>query len=352
MIRISNIDFVERLFRQLESSNERFEVKLLHQDLISRLIGLHQLLLLNFYPYLQRYIQPHQRQVTKILLFVAQASHELVPPDVLQSICKTIANNFITERNSSEVMAVGLNTIREICARCYLAIDEDLLQDLSKYKSYRDKSVQASARSLIQLFREKNPQLLERKDRGKPTEFQRELVPLDYGQTNVKSYLEGAEALLQPDDDQQQQQQQQTDDEDEEEDDDDEEEGWVEVSQSEDEEQDDEDEQEKGEDEEGEESKPAMTEEERREKAMLISSQKILTQKDFEQLKIIQMKKKIQDRRKNRYEESISNTKKRKFISIDTDSDEDEDNNKSQNKFDILFPLSTTNKIFFFLVRI
>ena len=119
------------------------------------------------------------------------------------------------------------------------------------------------------------------------------------------------------------------------------------------EEQDDEDEQEKGgEDEEGEESKPAMTEEERREKAMLISSQKILTQKDFEQLKIIQMKKKIQDRRKNRYEESISNTKKRKFISIDTDSDEDEDNNKSQNKFDILFPLSTTNKIFFFLVRI
>lgn len=351
MIRILNIDFVERLFRQLESSNERFEVKLLHQDLISRLIGLHQLLLLNFYPYLQRYIQPHQRQVTKILLFVAQASHELVPPDVLQSICKTIANNFITERNSSEVMAVGLNTIREICARCYLAIDEDLLQDLSKYKSYRDKSVQASARSLIQLFREKNPQLLERKDRGKPTEFQRELVPLDYGQTNVKSYLEGAEALLQPDDDQQQQQQQ-TDDEDEEEDDDDEEEGWVEVSQSEDEEQDDEDEQEKGEDEEGEESKPAMTEEERREKAMLISSQKILTQKDFEQLKIIQMKKKIQDRRKNRYEESISNTKKRKFISIDTDSDEDEDNNKSQNKFDILFPLSTTNKNFFFLVRI
>ncbi len=91
----------------MESSNERFEVKLLHQDLLSRLIGLHQLLLLNFYPYLQRYIQPHQRQVTKILLYVAQASHELVPPDILQSICKTIANNFITERNSGEVMAVG-----------------------------------------------------------------------------------------------------------------------------------------------------------------------------------------------------------------------------------------------------
>ncbi|CAF3277170.1 unnamed protein product, partial [Rotaria sp. Silwood2] len=43
-------DFSERLFRQLETSKERFEVKLLHQDLLSRLIGLHQLLLLNFYP--------------------------------------------------------------------------------------------------------------------------------------------------------------------------------------------------------------------------------------------------------------------------------------------------------------
>ena len=100
-------DFAERLFRQLESSTERFEVKLLHQDLISRLIGLHQLILLNFYPYLQRYLQPHQRQVTKILLYVAQGSHELVPPDLLHSVIKNIANNFITERNSGEVMAVG-----------------------------------------------------------------------------------------------------------------------------------------------------------------------------------------------------------------------------------------------------
>lgn len=28
-------------------------------DLISRLIGVHKLFVLNFYPYLQRYLQPH-----------------------------------------------------------------------------------------------------------------------------------------------------------------------------------------------------------------------------------------------------------------------------------------------------
>ncbi|CAF0907524.1 unnamed protein product [Adineta ricciae] len=311
-------DFAERLFRQLEASNERFEVKLLHQDLISRLIGLHQLLLLNFYPYLQRYLQPHQRQVTKILLYVAQASHELVPPDILQSICRTIANNFITERNSGEVMAVGLNTIREVCAKCYLAMDEDLLHDLSKYKSYRDKSVSASARSLIQVFREKNPHLLERKDRGKPTEFQRDLVPLAYGQANPKSYLEGAETL----EDGTQENDEQSDGENEDQSD---EEGWVEVSNSEDEEEVEEEQEQEGDQEENKMEVP-MTEEERRERAISISTQRILTQRDFEQLKVLEVKKRLQDRRRNRLEQSMSASKKRKTISIDTDSDSDDEN--------------------------
>ena len=45
--------------------------------------------------------------VTKMLLFAAQASHELLPPDVLESVVSAIVNNFVTERNSAEVMAVG-----------------------------------------------------------------------------------------------------------------------------------------------------------------------------------------------------------------------------------------------------
>jgi protein SDA1 len=42
-----------------------------------------------------------------MLLFAAQASHELLPPDVLESVVSAIVNNFVTERNSAEVMAVG-----------------------------------------------------------------------------------------------------------------------------------------------------------------------------------------------------------------------------------------------------
>ncbi|EDW58798.1 protein SDA1 homolog [Drosophila virilis] len=186
----------EGLFKQLQSSNERFEVKLMHLDVISRLIGIHELFLFGFYPYITRFMQPHQRQVTRVLQFAAQASHELVPGDIIEPILKTIANNFITERNSSDVMAIGLNATREICMRCPLAMGEDLLQDLAMYKTYKEKSVMMAARSLITLYREQLPKLLHKKDRGRQTEAQAERKVRAYGERDVQDTVLGAEALL------------------------------------------------------------------------------------------------------------------------------------------------------------
>jgi hypothetical protein len=44
-------------------------------------------------------------------------------------------------------------------------MSEELLRDLTAYKSYRDKSVMMAARSLIHLYRDLNPDMLHRKDR-------------------------------------------------------------------------------------------------------------------------------------------------------------------------------------------
>jgi hypothetical protein len=55
--------FAERLLSRLRQSNEAFPVRLTMMDVISRLVGAHQLLLLDFYPFLQRYIQPQQADV-------------------------------------------------------------------------------------------------------------------------------------------------------------------------------------------------------------------------------------------------------------------------------------------------
>lgn len=188
-------DLAERLLRQLEKSTERYEVKLMMMDLISRLIGVHQLMLLNFYSFIQRYLQPHQKDITKILLFVSQASHELVLPDVMGNIVQHIAFNFVTERNSPECMAVGLNTVREICARCPLAISPELLQDFAEYKVYKNKNVAMAAKSLIQFYRITNPEMLRNRDRGRKTIAVSELKVRDFGESAAVDFIPGAELL-------------------------------------------------------------------------------------------------------------------------------------------------------------
>ncbi|XP_037785067.1 protein SDA1 homolog [Penaeus monodon] len=188
-------DLADKLYKRLEKMNERFEVKLLVMNFISRLIGIHQLYLPNFYPLLQRFLFPHQQEVTKVMVFAAQAAHPLASPDDLEPLVRTLANNFVTERYSNEVMAMGLNAIRELCARNPHGMTEDLLQDLAQYKSSKDKGVSTAAKSLIVLYREVKPELLAKKDRGAPTELRTEEGQQEFGGNIAKGYIPGAEVL-------------------------------------------------------------------------------------------------------------------------------------------------------------
>lgn len=106
--------------------------RLLQIALCARLIGVHKLQTLGFYSYIQRYLQPKQKDITRILLYSAQACHELVPPDLVENLVRRIALNFITDQNTSEAITVGLNTIREIFTNCPAACNEDLLNDLTQ----------------------------------------------------------------------------------------------------------------------------------------------------------------------------------------------------------------------------
>lgn len=187
--------FAEKLFAYLEATGERFEIKLMIMNLISRLVGAHELILLNFYPYLTRYITPHQVDVTRILQYAAQSAHKDVPPNELEPILKAITFNFVSEKNSTEAITVGLNSIRELCARNPLVMDADLLQDLVQYQKYKNKNVSIAAKSLVYLFRIKNPDLLDNKNRGRPTMSTAELRAPEFGQTQANPFVAGAEAL-------------------------------------------------------------------------------------------------------------------------------------------------------------
>ena len=196
--------FAEKLFARLKQGKDSFETKCLEMNLISRLIGVHRLILLNFYSFLQKYFQAKQRDVTKILAYFIQALHVMIPPEELEQMVETIANNFITDRYGGEVIAVGINTIREIVQHVPLLLQQEKLehifQDAVDYRNYRgDKNVAVAARSMLNLLRELAPQLLKRKERGKDATLAAiagETPKLrQYGESVVIDHIAGTEML-------------------------------------------------------------------------------------------------------------------------------------------------------------
>ncbi|KAF6157533.1 hypothetical protein GIB67_004471 [Kingdonia uniflora] len=193
--------FAEKIFSRIQKNKERkerFEVEMMMLKVISRTVGLHRLVLLNFYPHLQKYVQPHQRDVTEMLAAAVQACHDMVPPDAVEPLFRQVVNQFVHDRSRPEAIAVGLNVVREICLRIPLLMTEDLLQDLVMYRKSHEKAVSTAARSLLMLFREICPSLLLKKDRGRPIDPKTR--PKEFGEVNIPSNVPGLE-LLQDDDD-------------------------------------------------------------------------------------------------------------------------------------------------------
>jgi protein SDA1 len=119
--------------------------------------------ILRNYPF--RYLTYHQLRVTSILVCLAQSVHELTPPDVLTPVVRKLAQEFVHPGGGPEVIAAGMNAIREVCRRQAWCMEEDLLGDLIEYRKSKDKGVTMAARSLLQLFRDVNPGLLKRRER-------------------------------------------------------------------------------------------------------------------------------------------------------------------------------------------
>lgn len=162
--------FAEALFsKHLQNTKSKLvlEQKLLVLQLVSRLVGLHKLTVISLYSYFLKYLTPRQPSVTSFLASLGQATHNLVPPDVLEPLVQKIANEFVSEAAAAEVASAGLNAIREICVRQPLAMNDTLLQDLVMYRKSKDKGVMMAAKGLLSLYREVGADMLKKRDRGK-----------------------------------------------------------------------------------------------------------------------------------------------------------------------------------------
>lgn len=186
--------YAEKVYRVLTRSSDRFEAKVMLMALLSRLIASHQLMLLDFYSYIQKYLAPHQQHITNLMAILAQSCHPLVTPEALEPIIKTIAYNFVSDRRTNEAIVVGLNTIREICLRCPLVMTEPLLHDLLEYRHNHDKGISMASKSLLTLFRLIDPKMLPKKLRGKTDNVG---TKEEFGAQSATKEIEGTDLLEQ-----------------------------------------------------------------------------------------------------------------------------------------------------------
>ncbi|CAJ1947921.1 unnamed protein product [Cylindrotheca closterium] len=204
----------ESVFKRLKKPRSvNYRDKLLMMNFLTRLVGNHELILLSLYPFLQKYMSGTQRDVTAILAYTVQGCHENVPPEEIHGILKTIAHNFITERCSEEQMAVGINSVRAICARVpsVLSLEDNtdggevsaefdveaFARDIAAYSNHRDRSVGIAGKGFMNFIRETHPSLLQGKHRGlKGSALHKNKVkPMRYGEQKVSGGVEGADLL-------------------------------------------------------------------------------------------------------------------------------------------------------------
>lgn len=110
----------------------------------------------------------------------------------METVVKHIVEKFVNDRCSEYAMTIGLNTIREVFSKQSSIITEEAMLYLCTYYDYKNKNVRMAAKALINLVREINPYLLEKKYRGRSAN-----EPVDWSTkaNKVKDTIDGAELL-------------------------------------------------------------------------------------------------------------------------------------------------------------
>lgn len=157
--------FCDKLFNKLKSVKENFKMKVALMRLIGRVAGRHKLVINNFFNFMLNYLIPNQKELSVIFAALCEACHEMVLPSDLEPVIDKLFDSFISEAHPAQYITIGLNTLREICERAPFAMtkdkDKDNIQVIVNLKDYKNKSVNNAARSLVNLFKESNPELLD-----------------------------------------------------------------------------------------------------------------------------------------------------------------------------------------------
>lgn len=164
--------------------------------LIARLIGRHKLIMFNFYPFIIKYINTHQKELAEFLAMVAESTHINVPHEEVSPLVSKILDHFVTERATPVNMTIALNALREILARNPNAMNKEQLQYCISYFKIKNKSVSMAIKSLVNICRDLRPDLLEKKQLGKEEAIRQRHDPSEAMVENTRlTTIDGIELL-------------------------------------------------------------------------------------------------------------------------------------------------------------
>lgn len=192
--------FTEALFDKLKNCKHSFGTKQAMMAVVSRMIGRHRLIIPGFYPFLQKYLKHGNKQLSHILAFLAEACHPLVPSDALDPVLKFLIMNFANESCNEPNIVMGVNCIKQMCARMPMLIEEEDLNYVCSLRKYKHKQVYRAVKGLINLYRDLCPAMLRKEHRGRMKKLDDDDAKLGkrswlFGEVEVAKRVDGAELL-------------------------------------------------------------------------------------------------------------------------------------------------------------
>lgn len=146
--------YAARIFKSIKSSEHSHELKLKMAQVVSRIAAYHKVTIKGFLGYMGRFMFPHQDNLPLVFSSIVQSIHLDVPTKEVEAVCEMIIDNFCSDHRDDEVIAYGVNALKEIIKRYPAAAKYDCVQFVLSFKKVKKQKAATASFALRKMIRE------------------------------------------------------------------------------------------------------------------------------------------------------------------------------------------------------
>ncbi|SBS80974.1 protein SDA1, putative (SDA1) [Plasmodium ovale curtisi] len=146
-------------------------IKMLLLNVLCRIYQRHKIVEENFFVYYEDILKitKNKNIVSKYLCLLIQSIHDHIPITLVRKIVYVLIKQFLSSHLSEEYIYLIINTIIEIILKCPNCLNDDIFQSVIVFKDFKNKPIAVLIRRFINICRDVNPSILEKKLLDKKT---------------------------------------------------------------------------------------------------------------------------------------------------------------------------------------